>query len=67
MILIYRASPSEFVVPLAKYVKAIHHTRVTVGMRFRMLFETEESSVRRYVSINDCTWERQWNVMYRVE
>ncbi|XP_057525940.1 auxin response factor 6-like [Amaranthus tricolor] len=44
-----RASPSEFVVPLAKYVKAIHHTRVTVGMRFRMLFETEESSVRRYM------------------
>ncbi|CAO2814146.1 unnamed protein product [Amaranthus hypochondriacus] len=44
-----RASPSEFVVPLAKYVKAVHHTRVTVGMRFRMLFETEESSVRRYM------------------
>lgn len=43
----YRASPSEFVIPLAKYVKAVYHTRVSVGMRFRMLFETEESSVRR--------------------
>ncbi|KAK3183957.1 hypothetical protein Dsin_031243 [Dipteronia sinensis] len=44
-----RASPSEFVIPLAKYIKAVYHTRVSVGMRFRMLFETEESSVRRYM------------------
>ncbi|XP_027339759.1 auxin response factor 6-like isoform X1 [Abrus precatorius] len=44
-----RASPSEFVISLAKYVKAVYHTRVSVGMRFRMLFETEESSVRRYM------------------
>ncbi|XP_051125514.1 auxin response factor 17-like [Andrographis paniculata] len=44
-----RASPSEFVIPLAKYAKAVYHTRVAVGMRFRMLFETEESSVRRYM------------------
>ncbi|KAM0054709.1 putative transcription factor ARF family [Helianthus debilis subsp. tardiflorus] len=44
-----RASPTEFVIPLAKYVKAVYHTRVSVGMRFRMLFETEESSVRRYM------------------
>ncbi|CAN6463513.1 unnamed protein product [Victoria cruziana] len=44
-----KASPSEFVIPLAKYIKAVFHTRVTVGMRFRMLFETEESSVRRYM------------------
>lgn len=34
---------------MAKYVKAVYHTRISVGMRFRMLFETEESSVRRYV------------------
>ena len=47
---VFRASPSEFVIPLAKYVKAVYHTRVSVGMRFRMLFETEESSVRRYVN-----------------
>ncbi|CAI0627046.1 unnamed protein product [Linum tenue] len=44
-----RASPCEFVIPLSKYVKAVYHTRVSVGMRFRMLFETEESSVRRYM------------------
>ncbi|CAH9113847.1 unnamed protein product [Cuscuta europaea] len=44
-----RASPSEFVVPLAKYVKAVYHTRISVGMRFRMLFETEESGVRRHM------------------
>ncbi|KAL7094190.1 hypothetical protein ACP275_11G086300 [Erythranthe tilingii] len=44
-----RASPSEFVIPLSKYAKAVYHTRVSVGMRFRMLFETEESSVRRYM------------------
>ncbi|KAI7750269.1 hypothetical protein M8C21_006371, partial [Ambrosia artemisiifolia] len=44
-----RASPSEFVIPLSKYVKAMYNTRVSVGMRFRMLFETEESSVRRYM------------------
>ncbi|XVF71015.1 hypothetical protein PTKIN_Ptkin12aG0000500 [Pterospermum kingtungense] len=44
-----RASPSEFVIPLSKYLKAVFHTRVSVGMRFRMLFETEESSVRRYM------------------
>lgn len=44
-----RACPSEFVIPLAKYAKAVYHTRVSVGMRFRMLFETEESSIRRYM------------------
>nr|XP_018676561.1 PREDICTED: auxin response factor 12-like isoform X3 [Musa acuminata subsp. malaccensis] len=44
-----RASPSEFVIPLSKYLKAVFHTRVSVGMRFRMLFETEECSVRRYM------------------
>ncbi|KAF5748002.1 hypothetical protein HS088_TW05G00733 [Tripterygium wilfordii] len=44
-----RASPSAFVIPLSTYVKAVFHTRVSVGMRFRMLFETEESSVRRYM------------------
>ncbi|TYJ32477.1 hypothetical protein E1A91_A05G037500v1 [Gossypium mustelinum] len=43
-----RASPSEFVVPLAKYNKAMY-TQVSLGMRFRMMFETEESGVRRYM------------------
>ncbi|CAL0307678.1 unnamed protein product [Lupinus luteus] len=44
-----RASLSEFVIPLSKYIKAVYHTRVSVGMRFRMLFEIEESSIRRYM------------------
>ncbi|XP_073389669.1 auxin response factor 6 isoform X2 [Physcomitrium patens] len=44
-----RQSPSEFVIPLAKYQKAVYSTQVTVGMRFRMVFETEESTVRRYM------------------
>ncbi|KAG6492486.1 hypothetical protein ZIOFF_047449 [Zingiber officinale] len=43
------ASPSEFVIPLDKYVKAVYHTRVSIGMRFRMLFKIEEYSVRRYM------------------
>ncbi|KAI6679777.1 hypothetical protein NL676_033658 [Syzygium grande] len=43
-----RASPSEFVIPLAKYNKAFY-TQVSLGMRFRMMFETEESGVRRYM------------------
>ncbi|KAE9604654.1 putative transcription factor ARF family [Lupinus albus] len=43
-----RASPSEFVIPLAKYNKALY-TQVSLGMRFRMMFETEDSGVRRYM------------------
>ncbi|KAI4308154.1 hypothetical protein L6164_031257 [Bauhinia variegata] len=64
-----RASPSEFVIPLARYVKAVCHTRVSVGMRFRMLFETEESSVRRYMgtitSISDLDPVRWRNSHWR--
>ncbi|XP_051129826.1 auxin response factor 25-like [Andrographis paniculata] len=40
-----RCQHFEFVIPLAKYVKAIYHTRVSNGMRFQKLFETKESSV----------------------
>ena len=43
-----RASPAEFLIPLAKYNKAMY-TQVSLGMRFRMMFETEESGVRRYM------------------
>ncbi|KAK7276074.1 hypothetical protein RIF29_17206 [Crotalaria pallida] len=43
-----RASPSEFVIPLAKYNKALY-TQVSLGTRFRMMFETEDSGVRRYM------------------
>ncbi|KAJ9165995.1 hypothetical protein P3X46_020801 [Hevea brasiliensis] len=44
-----RACPSEFVIPLAKYRKAVYGTQVSVGMRFGMMFETEESGKRRYM------------------
>ncbi|KAF5199558.1 Auxin response factor [Thalictrum thalictroides] len=44
-----RASPSEFVIPLAKYYKAVYNNQVSLGMRFRMMFETEESGTRRYM------------------
>ncbi|XP_031096980.1 auxin response factor 19-like isoform X2 [Ipomoea triloba] len=44
-----RASPSEFVIPLAKYYKAVYGNQVSLGMRFRMMFETEESGTRRYM------------------
>ncbi|KAJ6407970.1 hypothetical protein OIU84_011305 [Salix udensis] len=44
-----RASPSEFVIPLAKYYKAVYSNQISLGMRFRMMFETEESGTRRYM------------------
>ncbi|CAM8902162.1 unnamed protein product [Rhodiola kirilowii] len=43
-----RASPCEFIIPIAKYNKAMY-TQASLGMRFRMMFETEESGVRRYM------------------
>ena len=46
-LLLFRTSPSEFVIPLSKYRKSVHFTQVSVGMRFRMVFETEESTLRR--------------------
>ncbi|XP_050373056.1 auxin response factor 19-like [Argentina anserina] len=44
-----RASPSEFVIPLAKYYKAVCANQLSLGMRFRMMFETEDSGTRRYM------------------
>ncbi|GAB4852501.1 ADP-ribosylation factor, variant 2 [Ancistrocladus abbreviatus] len=44
-----RACPSEFVIPVAKYRKAVYGTQISAGMRFGMMFETEESSKRRYM------------------
>ncbi|URE04989.1 auxin response factor [Musa troglodytarum] len=42
-----RACPSEFVIPFAKYQRAVYSNQIFLGMRFRMLFETEESGTRR--------------------
>lgn len=44
-----RACPSEFVIPVARYRKSVYGTQVTIGMRFGMMFETEESGKRRYM------------------
>ncbi|CAN8292346.1 unnamed protein product [Cochlearia groenlandica] len=44
-----RACPAEFVIPLAKYQKAICGSQLSVGMRFGMMFETEDSGKRRYM------------------
>ncbi|CAI9116896.1 OLC1v1018178C1 [Oldenlandia corymbosa var. corymbosa] len=44
-----RACPSEFVIPLARFRKSVFGTQLTAGMRFGMMFETEESSKRRYM------------------
>uniref|UniRef100_A0A453SN09 Auxin response factor n=1 Tax=Aegilops tauschii subsp. strangulata TaxID=200361 RepID=A0A453SN09_AEGTS len=44
-----RASPTEFVIPFAKYQKAVYGNQLSLGMRFRMMFETEELGTRRYV------------------
>ncbi|KAF6140451.1 hypothetical protein GIB67_014374 [Kingdonia uniflora] len=44
-----RACPSEFVIPLAKYQKTLYSTKVSIGMRFGMMFETEESGKRREI------------------
>lgn len=45
---IFRASPTEFVIPFAKYQKAVYGNQLSLGMRFRMMFETEELGTRRY-------------------
>ncbi|XP_027356987.1 auxin response factor 5-like [Abrus precatorius] len=44
-----RACSSEFVIPMAKYRKAIYETQLSIGLRFGMMFETEESGKRRYM------------------
>lgn len=44
-----RASPTEFVIPFAKYQKAVYGNQLSLGMRFRMMFETEELGTRRYM------------------
>ncbi|XP_075489405.1 auxin response factor 19-like isoform X1 [Primulina tabacum] len=44
-----RASPSEFVIPLAKYYRSLCSNQISLGMRFRMMFETGESGTRRYM------------------
>ncbi|XP_062116503.1 auxin response factor 19-like isoform X2 [Humulus lupulus] len=43
------ASPSEFVIPFAKYYKTVCGNQISLGMHFHMMFEIEESGTRRYI------------------
>ena len=48
--LVHRTSRSEFVVSVNKYLEAKNH-KMSVGMRFKMRFEGDESPERRYFVI----------------
>ncbi|XP_061347641.1 auxin response factor 19-like [Gastrolobium bilobum] len=64
-----RASPSEFVIPLAKYYKAVYSNQISPGMRFRMMFVTEDSGTRRYmgtiIAVSDLDSVRWKNSQWR--
>ncbi|KAH9804766.1 auxin response factor 19 [Citrus sinensis] len=52
-----RASPSEFVIPLAKYNKAMY-TQVSLGMRFRMIYMGTITSIS---DLDPLRWKNsQW-------
>lgn len=63
-----RTSPSEFVIPYHKFLKAMDYN-LAVGSRFRMKFESEESSGRRYAGtiteVNDADPLRWPNSLWR--
>ncbi|KAK7399049.1 hypothetical protein VNO78_10224 [Psophocarpus tetragonolobus] len=64
-----RASPSEFVIPLAKYYKSVYSHHISPGMRFRMIFENEDSGTRRYmgtiIGVSDLDSVRWKNSLWR--
>ncbi|XP_022720829.1 LOW QUALITY PROTEIN: auxin response factor 3-like [Durio zibethinus] len=45
-----RASSSEFIIPVHKFWKSLNHS-FSVGMRFKMRFETEDAAERRYTGL----------------
>ncbi|XWS15789.1 hypothetical protein CRYUN_Cryun34aG0032000 [Craigia yunnanensis] len=45
-----RASSSEFIIPVHKFWKSLDHS-FSVGMRFKMRFETEDAAERRYTGL----------------
>ncbi|XP_062083521.1 auxin response factor 19-like [Humulus lupulus] len=63
-----RANPSKFVIPLAKYYKAVCGNQISPDMRFRTMFETEEFGTRRYMctitdisDLDPASWKNsQW-------
>ncbi|XP_010529649.1 PREDICTED: auxin response factor 9-like isoform X2 [Tarenaya hassleriana] len=54
----YKPRTSQFIVSLNKYVEALNN-KFSVGMRFKMRFEGEDSPERRFsgtvVGVNDCS------------
>ncbi|KAK7319747.1 hypothetical protein RJT34_04472 [Clitoria ternatea] len=45
-----RASSSEFIIPIHKFLKSLDYA-YSVGMRFRMRFETEDAAERRFAGL----------------
>lgn len=45
-----RASSSEFIIPYSKFIKTLNHS-FAIGMRFKMRFESEDASERRYTGL----------------
>ncbi|GLT82798.1 hypothetical protein SLE2022_011370 [Rubroshorea leprosula] len=45
-----RASSSEFILPVHKFLKSLEHS-FSVGTRFKMRFETEDAAERRYTGL----------------
>lgn len=51
--LMYRASPSSFVVPVEKLAASLSN-KLSVGMRFKMKFEGEDATERRFGHLYVC-------------
>ncbi|XP_062095792.1 auxin response factor 3-like [Humulus lupulus] len=45
-----RASSSAFIIPVRKFLRSLDHS-FSVGMRFKMRFETEDAAERRYTGL----------------
>ncbi|KAJ0789131.1 putative transcription factor ARF family [Helianthus annuus] len=66
-----RACPAEFVIPLVKYRKSVYGNQLSVGMRFGMMFETEDSRKRRHMGtitgisdVDPLRWpSSKWNTL----
>lgn len=59
--MVIRTSPSEFVIPYHKYLKSLE-CNLMAGCHFKMKFESEESSERKYVADRPSCLLRDWLV-----
>ncbi|KAM0011638.1 putative auxin response factor domain-containing protein [Helianthus debilis subsp. tardiflorus] len=61
-----RTSPTEFVIPLAKYYKAVYSNQISLGMWFQMMFETKEGTrMHMGTIISDLNGVRRKNSQWR--